>query len=89
MSLTVIVHGRAPEKAPRFAPLSFDAPRVAIGRGEGSDVRLPDASVSHRHATVHQRGAEYLLVDEGSTNGTRMGRVRLPQKAPRVIGPSA
>ena len=65
--------------------LTFDAPRIVLGRGEGCEVRIPDVSVSHRHATLRQRGAEYLLVDEGSTNGTRLGRVRLAPHSPRVI----
>lgn len=63
----------------------FDSPRLVLGRGEGADLRLPDASVSARHATVRQRGSEYVLVDEGSTNGTRMGAVRLGAHATRVI----
>ncbi|HEX6764713.1 MAG TPA: FHA domain-containing protein [Polyangiaceae bacterium] len=67
------------------ASITFDAPRVVIGRGEGSEVRLPDPSVSHRHASIRQRGADYVIVDEGSTNGTFVGGVRLSPQAPRVI----
>jgi pSer/pThr/pTyr-binding forkhead associated (FHA) protein len=58
---------------------------VVIGRGEGSEVRLPDPSVSHRHATIRQRGSEYILVDEGSANGTFMGGVKLGAHAPRIL----
>jgi pSer/pThr/pTyr-binding forkhead associated (FHA) protein len=65
--------------------ISFDAPRIVIGRGEGSEVRLPDPSVSHRHASIRQRGTDYIVIDEGSTNGTFMGGVRLPPAAPRVL----
>jgi pSer/pThr/pTyr-binding forkhead associated (FHA) protein len=65
--------------------LTFDAPVVVIGRGEASEVRLPDPSVSHRHATIRQRGNEYILVDEGSTNGTFMGGVKLGAHAPRIL----
>jgi pSer/pThr/pTyr-binding forkhead associated (FHA) protein len=65
--------------------LSFDGSRVVIGRGEGCDVRLPDPSVSPRHATLRQHGGTYLLVDEGSTNGTFLGGVRLAAQAPRVV----
>jgi pSer/pThr/pTyr-binding forkhead associated (FHA) protein len=69
------------------APLSItcDAPLVVIGRGEGCDVRLPDPSVSHRHATIRQRGHEYILVDEGSANGTFIGSVKLGAQAPRIL----
>ena len=65
--------------------LTFDAPRVVIGRGASCDVRLPDASVSQRHAVLTANGAEYHIVDEGSTNGTFVGGVRLAPKAPRVL----
>jgi len=94
MALTVVVLSGGPEGAdqggrPRAPPdalsLTLDAPRVVIGRGEGCDVRLPDASVSHRHASIRQRGGEYVLLDENSTNGTFMDRVRLPPQTPRAL----
>ncbi|MCS6900703.1 MAG: FHA domain-containing protein [Myxococcales bacterium] len=84
MGLTVLV---LPEHSAGDAPLAltFDAPRIVIGRGEGCEVRLPDPSVSARHASLRQHGGSYLLVDEGSTNGTCLGHVRLAPHAPRVI----
>lgn len=89
MSITVLIHGAArptrESSGKCDAKLTFDAPRIVLGRGEGCEVRLPDPSVSHRHASIRQRGAEYLLVDEGSTNGTRMGRVLLSAHSPRAI----
>ncbi|HTM44306.1 MAG TPA: FHA domain-containing protein [Polyangiaceae bacterium] len=65
--------------------VTFDAPRVVIGRSEGSDLRLPDPSVSHRHASIRQRGRDYIVMDEGSTNGTFVGPVKLSPGAPRVL----
>lgn len=65
--------------------LVFDAPRIVLGRSASCDVRLPDASVSHRHASLRQRGSEYILLDENSTNGTFVGPVRLMSGAPRVV----
>src|SRR5277367_1910989 len=65
-----------PSRAP--LTLTLDAPRLVLGRGEGCDVRLPDPSVSHRHASIRQRGGEHVLLDENSANGTFMDRVRLP-----------
>jgi pSer/pThr/pTyr-binding forkhead associated (FHA) protein len=88
MPVTVIVRsGGKPKNGPAAESLSitFDAPMVVIGRGEGSEVRLPDPSVSHRHATIRQRGNEYILVDEGSSNGTFMGGVKLGAQAPRIL----
>jgi pSer/pThr/pTyr-binding forkhead associated (FHA) protein len=46
---------------------------------------LPDPSVSHRHATLRQRGTEYVVIDEGSTNGTFVGPMRLSPQAPRLV----
>lgn len=65
--------------------LTLDASRVVIGRGASCDVRLPDPSVSQRHAVVSAQGAEYQIIDEGSTNGTFVGGVRLSPKAPRSL----
>jgi pSer/pThr/pTyr-binding forkhead associated (FHA) protein len=65
--------------------LTFDGPRVVLGRSAGSDVRIPDVSVSLRHATIHEDGANYTLMDEGSTNGTYVGNARLAPRTPRVL----
>jgi pSer/pThr/pTyr-binding forkhead associated (FHA) protein len=94
MPVTVIVRsgsspqgGGASKADAARAELSItcDAPLVVIGRGEGCDVRLPDPSVSHRHATIRQRGHEYILVDEGSANGTFISSVKLGAQAPRLL----
>jgi len=84
MAVTVVVLSGGEPGAPDLS-LTLDAPRLVIGRGEGCDVRLPDASVSHRHASIRQRGGEHVLLDEGSTNGTYMDRVRLPPHTPRAL----
>jgi FHA domain-containing protein len=65
--------------------LPFDAPRVLVGRAPGCDLQLPDPSVSQRHASIRQRGADYVLVDEGSDNGTFSGATRLPRHAPHAL----
>jgi pSer/pThr/pTyr-binding forkhead associated (FHA) protein len=67
------------------ASITFDQPRIVLGRGDSCDLRLPDLSVSHRHASLRQRGAEYIVVDEGSTNGTFLGSVRLHAQSPRMV----
>jgi pSer/pThr/pTyr-binding forkhead associated (FHA) protein len=82
MALKVLIRSGDLEKP---ASITFDAPRIVVGRGEGSEVRLPDPSVSHRHASIRQRGSDYVIVDEGSTNGTFVGGVRLSPHAPRVV----
>lgn len=65
--------------------LVLDGERVALGRAEGADVRLPDPSVSPRHASLRAHGGAWLLVDHGSTNGTWIGGVRLGPEAARAI----
>lgn len=82
MAVTIVVLSADTDPLPS---ITFDAPRVVIGRGDGADVRLPDPSVSHRHASLRQRGSDYLVVDEGSTNGTYVGGVRLAPQSPRVV----
>lgn len=66
-----------------------------IGRSIGSDVRLPDPSVSPHHATIRKRGESYILVDEGSTHGTSasspdaieegQAAVLLAPESPRIL----
>src|SRR4051812_43862866 len=82
MALTVVVRSG---DHPTPLKISLDAPRIVIGRGEGCEIRLPDPSVSHRHASIRQRGTDYVVVDEGSSNGTFVGPVRLSPQAPRVV----
>ncbi|HEY3256539.1 MAG TPA: FHA domain-containing protein [Polyangiaceae bacterium] len=82
MALTVVVRSGDLKSQ---ATITFDAPRIVIGRGEGCEIRLPDPSVSHRHASIRQRGTDYVVVDEGSSNGTFVGPVRLSPQAPRVV----
>jgi pSer/pThr/pTyr-binding forkhead associated (FHA) protein len=82
MALTVVVRSG---DHPIPLKISLDAPRIVIGRGEGCEIRLPDPSVSHRHASIRQRGSDYVVVDEGSTNGTFVGPVRLSPQAPRML----
>lgn len=67
------------------AALTFDADRMVIGRSDSSDLRVPDASVSQRHASVRREGAGYALVDEGSTNGTFVGGVRVQAHTQRLL----
>src|SRR5262245_27163712 len=85
MPLTVLIRSGNTETP---AQITFDAPRIVLGRGKSCDVRLPDPSVSQRHASIRQRGTDYVLLDEGSSNGTFVGPVRLSPQAPRVLGPS-
>jgi pSer/pThr/pTyr-binding forkhead associated (FHA) protein len=85
MPLTLILRSSNLDADKAAPALTFDGPRIVIGRGVGCEVRLPDPSVSHRHATVRANGPSYQLVDEGSTNGTFVGGVRLAPQTPRAV----
>jgi pSer/pThr/pTyr-binding forkhead associated (FHA) protein len=82
MPVTVIVRsGNGSESR-----LTFDGTqRIVLGRGAGCDVRLPDPSVSVRHASLRAQGADFILVDEGSSNGTFVGDVRVAPRTSRII----
>ena len=45
---------------------------LTIGRLAECDVVLTDSSVSRRHAEVRREGSDFVLVDLGSTNGTKV-----------------
>lgn len=72
--------GDRPERS-----ITFDATRVVLGRAASADLVLPESSVSQRHASIRTSGAEYAVVDEGSTNGTFVGDVRLTPHVPRTL----
>ena len=44
--------------------------RVTIGRAEGADIRIEDQAVSKQHAAIEVMGADHMLLDLGSANGT-------------------
>ncbi len=83
MPVTLTV--RAEREGEAEPSLTFDAARVVIGRSANCDVRLPDPSVSQRHALLRAQGSEYQIIDDGSTNGTFVGGVRLSPKAARTL----
>jgi hypothetical protein len=45
---------------------------IAIGRLPECDIVLTDPNVSRRHAEVRRRGNDFVVVDLGSTNGTKV-----------------
>src|SRR3712207_1291773 len=52
---------------------------IAVGRLPESNIVLADPNVSRAHAEIRPRGAGYVLVDLGSTNGTRVNGVRISE----------
>jgi hypothetical protein len=45
---------------------------VTLGRSRSCDIVLDDPNVSRRHAEIRPRGGSWVLVDLGSTNGSRL-----------------
>jgi pSer/pThr/pTyr-binding forkhead associated (FHA) protein len=62
--------GRAGEVYP------FDVERLTIGRHTEANVFLDDVTVSRHHAVIEHEGDQYVIVDEGSLNGTYVNRRR-------------
>ncbi len=54
---------------------------TTVGRLPDCGVQLVDASVSRVHAEVRARGDGFVVVDLGSTNGTRVNGVRVGERA--------
>lgn len=53
---------------------------VTIGRSPDCSVHMADSSVSRRHAEVRPVGDGWLLVDNGSTNGTRVNGATITER---------
>jgi pSer/pThr/pTyr-binding forkhead associated (FHA) protein len=59
------------------ATFRVERPVCAIGRGERSDIRLDDGSVSAAHASLLLKGGTWYVVDLGSKNGTYVDAYRV------------
>ena len=53
---------------------------AVIGRSPDCSVHIADSSVSRRHAEVRPEGDGWLLVDLGSTNGTRVNGATVKER---------
>jgi predicted component of type VI protein secretion system len=63
----------------------FAQSRIVIGRSRSADVQLPHVAVSGSHASIREQDAGYILIDEGSTNGTRVNEIRVVQGRPKAL----
>ncbi len=66
-ALAWLVVRSEPLRGTRF---EIRVPVVNVGRADYNDVVIPDESVSTVHAKIQRREGIWVLVDEGSTNGT-------------------
>ncbi len=53
--------------------------RITIGRSTDNTIRLEDKTVSSHHATLTLEGADYILKDLNSTNGSRVNGRRITE----------
>lgn len=59
-------------------PLSEET--ITVGRLPESTIVLADPNVSRKHAEIRPRGTSFVVVDLGSTNGTRINGVRVSEQ---------
>lgn len=62
--LTLLTAGQPPRD------IALNKPRITIGRRSRCDIRFDDQAVSAEHAVILQVGADAVLEDLDSTNGT-------------------
>lgn len=62
----------------------LDKVETVIGRSATADIMVPHPEVSRRHVTLRVEGAQVLIIDEGSKNGTFIDEQRLDPAMPRV-----
>ncbi len=59
-----------PEQPPMEVVLDLD--RVTLGRSESNDIVVKCPQVSSQHLVLRREGESYRLLDQNSTNGTRV-----------------
>ncbi|APR99262.1 FHA domain-containing protein [Pajaroellobacter abortibovis] len=77
MSITLILQADFPLEE-TLLKLTLEGSRIVIGRGSSCDIRLPDRTVSSRHATIEANHNAHWIMDEGSCNGTFLAGNRIP-----------
>lgn len=64
---------------PDGSRITLEGHTLSIGRLSACDITIADPNVSRRHAEIRPLGDGYVLVDLGSTNGTRVNGSRVGQ----------
>lgn len=71
------------EGVDRPVSLTLDQPRLTIGRLPTCALVLDDDTISRNHAVVVRRDQSWWILDQGSTNGTRVNGTRAAESALR------
>jgi hypothetical protein len=53
---------------------------ITVGRSPDSNIVLADPNVSRHHAEIRPQGDGFMLIDLGSTNGSKVNGVRVAQR---------
>ena len=85
MGVRITVRSLWTEANPSAFAYEFAQSRIVIGRSRSADVQLPHAAVSGAHASIREQDAGYVLVDEGSANGTRVNEIRVVPGRPKIL----
>lgn len=85
MGVRIAVRSLWTKDDPETFVYEFDQPRISIGRSRSSDVQLPHLAVSADHASIRASGSNYVLVDEGSTNGSRVNEALVVTGRPKTL----
>ncbi len=85
MGVRIAVQSLWAKEEPSTFVYEFDQSRIVIGRLGSADVQLPHAAVSATHASIRIQDAGYVLIDEGSTNGTRVNENPVVVGRPKPI----
>jgi pSer/pThr/pTyr-binding forkhead associated (FHA) protein len=57
------------------------APVMTVGRDETADITLDEPLVSRLHARIERRGEDYVVLDLGSTNHTKVNGEAVTERA--------
>jgi len=73
----------------KLAGHGFDLARsvIVIGRGQDCDIILDEHQVSRQHARLEQTPQGWMLLDLGSTNGTKVNGQQLKAHEPYTLQP--
>jgi len=56
----------------------------SVGRVDGNDMIMADLAISKQHASFEIKGGDYLIRDQGSTNGTTLNGKRVEKKPMKI-----
>ena len=60
-------------------PIEIEAESTLVGRDRTAAVRINESSISRKHATIEHRGADWVITDNGSANGTFVDDVQVAE----------